>query len=706
MPQTLDVVKRPVYLVIAAGILGLTACSLQGTGETAPAVSPSAPKARPEFFTPADPPETALIDPSAIDPNTNPCDDFYQYACGGWIRTFKLPDDQSIYTRSFDVINNRNIEIERDILKAYAAGDFRLPAKYARKLGEFYATCMDTSHLEQDTLEFINRALPKIDAVTDKSGLSALVARLHLEGTNILFGFGPDSDAKDSNQEIAEFSQGGMGLPNNTYYIDAPNADARARYLLHVTNILKLAGFDENRAHAAALSVMKIESELARSALRPEDLMNPKITFNPTDLAGLRADLPAFDVDSYLREIGLGAKPRKINVTEPKFMKAVNNILTERSLDEIKVYFKWQVLHAAASSLNDDFQNEHFAFNNAYLSGAKKIQERWKRCVSATENAMGEALGEAYVNKTFGREGKSRALEMISQIRTAFAGNLAEVDWLDEATRTQAAKKLDKLIAKIGYPDRFRNYDRLQTSDSLIENVINGAVFESRRQIGWIGKPVDKSLWSMYPQTVNAYYNANWNEIVFPAGILQSPFFSKDASDGANYGAIGTVMGHELTHGFDSSGRQYDGDGNLIDWWSMESSQAFDSKSQCLVEQYNRYEVIPGVHLNGRQTLTENIADLGGVKLAYRAYLSVSKNRPPMPPVAGFDENKQFFVALAQSWCTVQTPETAKLLAQIDTHSDSKYRVNGSLANTPAFARAFNCSVDSAMTPRNRCSLW
>lgn len=649
-----------------------------------------------------------LIDLSAIDLNSQPCNDFYQYACGNWLKNFQLPEDQASYTKSFDSIYNRNLEIENDILNKYSLKNYSLPAQYSKKLGQFYASCMNTDVIEKTTSDFIQKGLAEIDSLTEKNQIPGAIARLHLIGVNVLFGFGPNSDAKDSNQEIAEFSQGGMGLPNNSYYLDAVNADARDQYLTYISRLLRLAGVinaDEALTRATSATILGIESSLARAALRIEELSDPQKLYHPIPLTELRLKLSAFDVDAFFHGLGLKGIER-VNITEPNFFDAVNQLISSIRLEDLKLYFKWSWLRAVAPYLSDRYREEVFNFEGAYLNGEKKMKDRWKFCVSTINNAMGEALGEAYIHKTFGNEGRKKSQEMITEIRQAFKVHLSQVNWIDEPTRTQALEKLGKILPKVGYPNHFRNYDGLKITDSFIENAMNSSLFEVRRLLNLIGKPVDKTLWDMAPQTVNAYYNPSWNEIVFPAGILQPPFFSKDANHGANFGAIGPIMGHELTHGFDNGGRQYDAQGNLMDWWTPKASQAFEEKSECMVSQFNEYEVAPDVFMNGRQTLGENIADLGGIKLAFEAFQKLTQGQKPAPPVGEFNETQQFFLAFAQSWCTIETPESAKLNAQTDVHASPKYRVNGTLINMPAFGEAFGCTSGAPMMPADHCSLW
>lgn len=661
-----------------------------------------------QLFHPSIPATQRIIDLSAIDTNTTPCQDFYQYACGNWLKTFQLPDDQSSYTKSFDSIFNRNLEIENDILNKYSLKNFSLPAKGSNKLGQFYASCMNTEAIEKTTPDFIKKGLAEIDALSEKSQIPGAIARLHLMGVNVLFGFGPNSDAKNSHQVIAEFSQGGMGLPNNSYYIDSVNADAREQYLTYMTRLLRLAGVidsDEARSRATSATILGIETSLARAAFRTEELADPQKLYHPTSLTELRLKLSSFDVDAFLHSLGFNGLER-VNITEPNFFDAVNELISTIRLEDLKAYFKWSWLRAVAPYLSDRYREEVFNFEGAYLNGEKRMKERWKYCVSTINNAMGDALGEAFIHKTFGSHEKKKTEKMMTEIRQAFKSHLSKINWFDEPTRTQALEKLLKIEDQVGYPHQFRNYEGLIITDSFIENTLNSSKFEVRSLLNRIEKPLDKTHWETPPQTVNAYYHPIWNEMIFPGGILQPPFFSKDASHGANFGAIGSIIGHELTHGFDSNGRQYDSQGNLADWWTPTTSQAFEEKSDCIVSQFNEYEVVPDVFINGRQTLTENIADLVGLQLAFDAFQRLTEDRELAPPLREFNETQQFFLAFAQSWCTIETPESAKFNAQTDVHASPKYRVNGTLINMPAFGESFGCTPGAPMMPVDHCSLW
>ncbi len=652
--------------------------------------------------------EDSEIDLAAINKAMNPCEDFYEYACGAWIKNFKLPDDKPSYGKNFNVIDDRNTAINKELLEAFAAGQSPVAAKYSQKLAQYYAACMNTDQIEKDAPQFVVQQLEKIQNAT-KEQLPALLASLHLVNVDAFFNMSLNADAADSNSLIAELSQGGMGLGEKSYYLKAENEKTRAEYLKHIAKMFVIAGVDTALAEKNAQVVMAIETQLAQESLTRGQVFDPSVTTNPTNLKALEGVFAQSDfaLASYLNDLGLNLKDQKINVTAPKYLQDVVKVLKTTSLEDLKVYLKWHFLHKSASVLNEAYRQENFAFYGMFMRGAKSQPERWEVCVSAVDSALGEALGEAFVNKTFGAEGKKKSMEMVNNIQAAFEANLNNVEWLDQETKTKASQKLHKFITKIGYPDKFRNYDDLKVSNNFVQNVFGSRKFESLFQLNLIGKPVDKSLWGMSPATVNAYYNPPWNEIVFPAGILQVPFFGLNFSEAANYGAIGAVIGHELTHGFDSGGRQYDGDGNVIDWWTEKSTAAYKEKSQCIVNQYNQYKVGSGTPIDGKLTLTENIADIGGLKVSYLAYQKAAGEKSKELK-QGYTGDQRFFLSFAQAWCAKETPQYADNQAKTNEHANPKYRVIGSLVNTPAFSKAFSCKEGTKMAPaaKDRCTLW
>ncbi|OQW50313.1 MAG: hypothetical protein A4S09_00530 [Proteobacteria bacterium SG_bin7] len=648
------------------------------------------------------------IDLEAINKAVDPCDDFYEYACGNWIKNFKLPDDKPSYGKSFNVITDRNLEVNKQLLEAFAAGKTPVPAKYSQKLAEYYSACMDTDSIERDAPKIAGEYLDKIQKSTF-ADLPQLMATLRLIRASALFTVYASPNPKDSNSMIAEFFQSGMGLEEKAYYVNPENEKTRKKYLEHITKMFVIAGVDSANAEKHAQLVLKIETQLARESLSRSQVFDPSVTTNLTSLAAVKQTFKeaSFNLEEYVKALGLNLEGQKINVTAPKYIETVVTVLKTTSFDDLKIYLQWQFLNQSAARLNKAFRDENWAFYEGYMRGAKAQSQRWEVCVGSVDGALGEALGEAFVNKTFGAEGKRRVLEMVNTIYSAFEANLTSLDWLDSETRTKAAEKLHKFITKMGYPDTYRNYDDLKLTHNFLKNEFNVSANEVRFDLEKIGKPVDKSQWGMSPSTVNAYYSSSWNEIVFPAGILQTPFFGLNFSDAANYGAIGSVIGHEISHGFDSGGSQFDGNGNLVDWWTKSSAANFKEKSQCIVNQYGQYKVGNGTPIDGDLTKTENIADNGGLKIAYLAYERAAKEKVK-EVIQGYNGHQRFFLSFAQSWCGKSTPEYADTHAKTNEHADAKYRVIGSLVNLPAFANAFSCKEGSKMAPvaKDRCTLW
>lgn len=644
----------------------------------------------------------------ALNNAADPCDDFYEYACGTWLKNFKLPDDKASYGKAFNAINDRNLEINKAMLEAFAAGKSPVAAKYSKKLAQYYSACMNTESIEKSAPQIVSQYLGKIQKST-VAELPELLAALQLVNVSALFSLYASVDPKDSNSMIAEIHQAGMGLGEKSYYLKSENKKTRDEYLKHIAKMFVLAGVDAATSKKHAQLILKIETQMAQESLSRGQIFDPSVTTNFTNLEALKKTFAEanFDIEKHVKELGLNLGTQKMNVTGPKYIAEVVKILKTTNLEDLKIYLQWQFLHKSSDNLNKAFRDENWAFYSGFMKGAKAQSPRWEVCIKAVDGALGEALGEAFVNKTFGAEGKKRSLEMVNNIYKAFEDNLANVDWLDQETKVKAAEKVNKFVTKIGYPDKYRNYDDLDVTDNFIQNQINMYVHDTHYDLNKIGKPVDKTLWAMSPATVNAYYNPSMNEIVFPAGILQSPFFGPDFSDAANYGAIGSVIGHEITHGFDSGGSQFDGDGNLVNWWTESSANNFKQKSQCIINQYSQYKVGTGTPIDGDLTKTENIADNGGLKISYLAYEKVAgKNADEVKN--GFNGRQRFFVSFAQSWCEKSRPESADNQAKTNEHADEKYRVNGSLVNFPAFAKAFSCKEGSKMAPaaKDRCTLW
>jgi putative endopeptidase len=658
-------------------------------------------------------PVLASVDEGALDPSVAPCDDFYAYACGGWMKATPIPDDESDWMRSFDIIAERNELLLRKILEEDGGASAQEKEPYAKQLGDFYASCMDEKGIEAAGDRALKEALAKLDG-HEPASIGPILAQLHDGGTSAFFNFTSTQDFKDATQVIGLAEQGGLGLPERDYYLktDPKSKALRDKYQEHVERMFVLAGESPEMAKEMALGIMRTETRLARASMTKVDLRNPQKIYHRLELAGLKKLAPAFPWDEYLKARGFPSITA-INVAEPEFFKAVDASLLSLTgvagRSEWRVYLKWHLINSSARTLSSRFVDEDFRFRSI-LNGAAKILPRWKRCVRATDSAMGEALGRPFVKLTLGTEGKERVKAMIAEIESAMKTNLEHLAFMDDPTRARALEKLRMIANKIGFPDSWRNYDALMIDRrSYFENARRANAFEERRLLAKIGKPLDRTEWGMTPPMVNAYYDASLNEMVFPAGILQPPFYANQATNGLNYGAIGMVMGHELTHGFDDEGRQFDGHGNLTDWWTRTAGDEFKKRAACVTSQFDAYVVDEDVHVNGKLTLGENIADLGGIKLAFRALKDTLAHPRPESAAAGkFTPEQQFFLGFAQGWCGNTRKEEARLRAATDAHAPPRYRVIGPLSNTPEFAEAFACKAGSPMVrpAAKRCDVW
>lgn len=686
---------RTKLLVLSATLASLAACK---------STSPKPSQVVAEEQRSAPPLPTMEVDTTALDPKVDPCTDFYAYACGGWMQQTPIPPDRPAWYRSFSEIQAHNELMLRKILDDVAAGKLETP--YGDKLGAFWSTCMDETNSPAASLATLREGMARIDAAGDREQLAKEVARLHMQGVNAFFEFGAEQDYKDATQVIGSADQGGLGLPDRDYYLDPSDRSQaiRAAYRTHVAKMLTLAGEPPEQAEGAANSVMEIETALAQASMPRVERRDPYNVYHRIERSGLVEAAPNFAWSSYFDELG---EPRleKINVAVPGFFTGMNQVVTQRDPSQLKAYLRWHLVDAAAPALPEEFVQEDFAFRSSQLSGEERILPRWKRCVAAVDSAMGEALARPFVVEAFGEKGKTTAQDLVKQIEAAFERNLQGLAWMDAPTREEALTKLHAVYNKIGYPEKWRSYDAMKVSDtSYLANRLEAARFESKRQLDKIGKPVDRSEWFMSPPTVNAYYNPLLNEMVFPAGILQSPFFSTSAMPAANAGAIGMVMGHELTHGFDDQGRQFDAKGDLREWWTPGVAAAYKQKAQCVVQQYSAYTV-QDLHLNGSLTLGENIADIGGLKMSWLAF-SNGREGLDVKDEAGFSAAQRFFLSYAQAWCANRRPEYARLLVTVDPHSPPEFRVNGAVSNQPSFQQAFQCQAGAPMAPADRCEVW
>jgi putative endopeptidase len=652
------------------------------------------------------------IDPSSMDLSVKPADDFFLYADGGWIKRTEIPPEYSRWG-SFNELIERNNDALHDI--ADKAENTSVDPKLApevQKVGDYYASGMDEKTIEAMRTKPLEDEFKDIDAVKDRNDLLKEIARLHTIGVNVLFNFGSGQDAKDSAREIAQAIQGGLGLPDRDYYTKTDEASKKLRdqYVDHVAKMLTLLGEPAATAADDARKILALETKLAEASRTRVQLRDPQKNYNKMPLRQLQDLTPDWNWNDYFKDLDVLA-PGNINVHQPEFFKTADDIFKSTSMDNWKAYLRWHLINATAAELSNDFVNENFNFNDRILSGTEQIKPRWKRVVASTEGAVGEALGKLYVGFYFPPEAKARALELVNNLKEALADRIKTLDWMDEPTKKEALKKLAAMGVKIGYPDKWLDYSLLRIDRGpFVLNAIRAEKFEAARDLNKIGKPVDPTEWGMTPPTVNAYYNPNMNEIVFPAGILQPPFFYASADDAVNYGGIGAVIGHEMTHGFDDQGRQFDAVGNLRDWWSPQSAAKFKERAQAIVQQYNEYEPLPGLHVNGELTQGENIADLGGVKLAYAALQKALDKNPQAraQKIDGFTPEQRFFLSFATIWKSKQRDEDLKLRLNTDPHSPARYRVDGPLSNLSEFQKAFNVPDGSPMVRAadKRVNIW
>ncbi|HET6959983.1 MAG TPA: M13 family metallopeptidase [Vicinamibacterales bacterium] len=688
-----------------AAILTITQTRIraQQPSPPAPPASP-APPAPPAL--PALPAPPALsssgLQLDALDKTADACTDFYQFACGGWIAKNPVPSDRASWGR-FEELQERNNETLHRILEAAAAG--RDPE--SKKIGDYYASCMDETAIDARGAAPLDPLLKKIAAVTSVADLAPLVAELHTVGVNVFFQFGSQADFKDASVEMAIADQGGLGLPDRDYYFkdDAKSVDLRTQYLDHIARMSALLGAADNQAKASAQQIMNIETALAKNALDAVSRRDPNKVYHKMSNAELQALTPQFPWNRYFT--GIGSPPvYALNVAEPDFIKGFGQLLGTTPLDQLKAYLRWQVAHASAAVLAKPFVDENFRFFGTALTGAKELRPRWKRCVQYTDSDLGEALGQAFVKEAFGPQAKADTLKMVHELESALENDINGLAWMTPATKKEALVKLHAIADKIGYPDRWRDYSALSiVRGDALGNSQRSNAFEFHRQMAKIGKPVDKTLWLMTPPTVNAYYNPLENNINFPAGILQPPFYSAKADAAINFGGSGAVIGHELTHGFDDQGRQFDARGNLKDWWTPADAKSFEDRAQCLVDEYSGFTAIDDVKLNGKLTLGENTADNGGLRIALMAYLARTANQPPQT-LDGFRPEQRVFLGWGQVWCENVRPERARMLAQINPHSPGHDRVNGVVSNMPEFQKAFACKADAPMVRKNQCRVW
>ena len=643
-----------------------------------------------------------------IDKSIDPCVDFYQYACGNWIQSAEIPADQSMWG-SFTELHERNMEIAHSILEKAAAGGQKGNA-IDQKIGDLYGSCMDDKTVNDRGIGALMPQLDRIAAVKDKAGLIDEIAHVHLIGPNPLFNFYSTSDMHNADQVIAYIDQGGLTLPDRDYYIkDDPDQIAKRQKLVdYATELFKLAGQSPDQAAASAQTVLQIETLLAVDSMDRTKRRDPKNRDHKMSRDEAVALAPNFYLTRYFAAVG-APDFTQLNVTNPEFFKQVNGVLEGESLESLKTYVAWHVLNSAAPWLSEPFVQANFKLQQD-LTGQKEIQARWKRCVNLTDRELGEALGQRYVETSFPPESKARMLKMVDALEKSLDSDIHDLSWMTDDTKKAAKVKLEAIRNKIGYPAVWRDYSSVTIKPGdLLGNIQRANEFESKRQIAKIGKPLDRNEFGMTPPTVNAYYSPNYNEIVFPAGILQPPFFDPKLDDAVNFGGIGLVIGHELTHGFDDQGRKFDPQGNYHDWWTKQDGEEFDKRVSCVANEYSNFIAIDDVKLNGRLTLGENTADNGGARIALAALeqmIADDKTGKEGQKIDGYTPEQRFFLGFGRVWCEKRRPEVARLRAMTDPHSPGKYRVDGTVQNMPEFQKAWSCKAGQPMVAENACHVW
>jgi putative endopeptidase len=702
--------RQFVRLAVSATLAGLGALATAQTTTPAPAASPvpaaSAERPATEF------PYTPGLDVQAMDRSADPCVDFYQYACGGWMKNNPIPADQarwSVYGKLAQDNRRYLWGILEDLAKRQ---DGRSVSQ--QKIGDYFGACMDERAIEARGAAPLKPYFDQIAGLRSQRDLPRVLAKLHLAlaDQGLYFGFGSSQDYADSSRVIAFAVAGGLGLPDRDSYLktDARAKDIRAKYVAHIANTFKLLGDTPEQAQREAARVMEIETALAKASLSRVDKRDPYKLFHKVDAKGLQALTPGFDWQAYLDEVGQG-KQTTFNVTEPAFFKALGQMWQSGDIASTRTYLRWHVARTLSPALAANFDNEHFDFFSKTLRGVQQQPPRWKRCVALVDRQLGEALGQEFVSRAFSPALKAKSLHMTHQIEDAMKKDIASLDWMSADTKKKAQEKLAAIVNKIGYPDKWRDYSAYDVkAGDFAGNVVRGNLFEQRRDLAKIGKPLDRSEWGMTPPTVNAYFNPQMNDINFPAGVLQPPLFDPKMDDAPNYGNTGGTIGHELTHAFDDEGRQFDAKGNLKDWWTKKDAKAYEERAQCIVDQYAHYTVVDDIKINSKLTLGEDIADLGGLILGWMAWKEEMASMPqqarPAQPRDGLTPEQRFFIGNAQWACENDRPENLRVTAMTDPHSPGKFRVNGLVVNMPQFQQAFQCKAGQPMVKEQRCRVW
>ncbi|MDO7854273.1 M13 family metallopeptidase [Hymenobacter convexus] len=641
-----------------------------------------------------------------LDRTVAPCDDFYRFANGNWMKNNPIPASETGWG-GFNVLRNRNRDVVHGILEKVAADRTAKPGSNAQKVGDFYAAAMDSVAVEKAGLKYLQPRLDKINAIQDVAGVQRYLADPKNYGKG-WYGLGVSQDPKNSTQYAVQMSQGGLTMADRDYYLkdDARSKTIRAAYRTYQVNTFKLLGDDQATAERNADAVMRIETRMAKASRDRVALRDRDKNYNKMTVAQVAADYPNLDIPLRLKESGLsGAKD--IIVGQPEYLKEANAMIKEEPIADQKQYLRWHLVEGVSSALPKAYVDESFKFSQV-LTGAKVPQARWKRAYAATDGALGEAFGQIYVDQDFSPAAKAKAKLMVENMRQAYAERIQATEWMSAATKAEALKKLNAFVVKIGYPDKWKDYSKLTVSrESALNNLFAVSEFNTMDRLSKFGQPVDRTVWGMTPPTVNAYYNASLNEIVFPAGILQSPFYDPKADDAVNYGGIGAVIGHEMTHGFDDQGRKVDSEGNLRDWWTKEDGEKFMAKADVVGKQYDAFTPLDSVHVNGKLTMGENLADLGGLTIAYAAFMKTPQAKAGKI-IDGFTPEQRFFLSWAQIWRINQRPETTRQLVQTDPHSPGQFRTIGPLQNFPEFHKAFGCKDGDKMvrSVSNRAKIW